>query len=79
METKFSRNINVFCYQGKIAEGMAAELAVFDTDLLTCDIKQLPKLKPALTMVDGRIVHDSGLLKHIFTNVGLPQDRRTLS
>ena len=45
--------------RGKIAEGMAAELAVFDTDPLTCDIKQLPKLKPAMTMVDGRIVHDN--------------------
>ena len=47
--------------RGSIAEGMAAELAVFDTDPLTCDIKQLPNLKPVLTMVDGRIVHDSGL------------------
>ena len=41
--------------RGMIAEGMAAELAVFDADPLTCDIKQLPGLKPVLTMVDGRI------------------------
>ena len=47
--------------RSRIAEGMAAELAVFDTDPLTCDIKQLAELKPVLTMVDGRIVHDSGL------------------
>ena len=47
--------------RGRIAEGIAAELAVFDTDPLTCDIKQLAELKPVLTMVDGRIVHDSGL------------------
>ena len=45
--------------RGKIAEGMAADLAVFDTDPLTCDIKQLAKLKPALTMVDGRIVYEN--------------------
>ena len=45
--------------RGRIAAGMAAELAVFDTDPLTCDIRQLPELKPVLTMVDGRIVHDS--------------------
>ena len=42
-----------------IAGGMAAELAVFDADPLTCDIKQLPNLKPVLTMVDGHIVHQS--------------------
>lgn len=47
--------------RGMIAEGMAAELAVFDTDPLTCDIKDLPNLEPVLTMVDGRIVHSSGL------------------
>ena len=45
--------------RGRIAAGMAAELTVFDADPLTCDIRQLPELKPALTMVDGRIVHDS--------------------
>ena len=43
--------------RGRIAAGMAAELAVFDADPLTCDIKQLAELKPAMTMVDGRIVH----------------------
>ena len=49
--------------RGKIAAGMAAELAIFDDDPLTCETDDLPKLTPALTMVDGRIVHDSGLLK----------------
>ena len=44
--------------RGMIAGGKAAELAVFDTDPLTCDIEQLAGLKPALTMVDGRIVHE---------------------
>ena len=47
--------------RGSIAEGMAAEMAVFDADPLTCDISQLANLKPVLTMVDGGIVHDSGL------------------
>ena len=45
--------------RGMIAGGMAAELAVFDTDPLTCDIKQLAELKPVMTMVDGRVMHDS--------------------
>lgn len=41
--------------RGRIAGGMAADLAVFDADPLTCDISQLANLKPVLTMVDGRI------------------------
>lgn len=49
--------------RGMIAGGMAAELVVFDTEPLTCDIKDLPNLEPVLSMVDGRVVHDSGMIK----------------
>jgi len=47
--------------RGVIAPGMAAELMVFDDNPLTCDIDLLPQLTPAMTMIDGRIVHDVGL------------------
>ncbi len=45
--------------RGTIAAGMAAELVVLDGDPLTCDIERLPNLKSLLSMVDGRIVHDT--------------------
>ena len=48
--------------RGVIAPGMAAEFMVLDANPLTCDIDLLPQLAPVLTVVDGRIVHDAGVL-----------------
>ena len=48
--------------RGVIAAGMTAECMVVDVNPLTCDIDMLRQLKPTLTMIDGRIVHDTGLL-----------------
>ena len=45
--------------RGTIAEGMAAELVAFEGDPLTCDTDRLPELKPILSIVDGRIVHNT--------------------
>jgi len=45
--------------RGTIAPGRAAELVTLDGDPLTCDIEALPNLKSVLSMVDGRIVHQS--------------------
>jgi predicted amidohydrolase YtcJ len=39
--------------RGKIAPGMVAELTLLDGDPLRCDIDNLPKIKPVMSMVDG--------------------------
>ena len=45
--------------RGTVVEGMAAELVAFDGDPLTCDLDRLAQLKPQLSIVDGRIVHNT--------------------
>jgi predicted amidohydrolase YtcJ len=44
--------------RGSLSPGHLADIVAFHTDPLTCDLDALPTLTPAMTIVDGRIVHD---------------------
>jgi predicted amidohydrolase YtcJ len=47
---------------GRIVEGLAADLAVLDRDLLRVPLKRVSKTKVELTLLGGRVVHrGSGL------------------
>ncbi|WP_436698607.1 amidohydrolase [Nocardioides sp. BYT-33-1] len=50
--------------RGRIRPGLAADLVLFrGADPLSCPVEELPALRPALTLVGGRPVHDpEGLL-----------------
>ncbi|QND72882.1 amidohydrolase [Tardiphaga robiniae] len=39
-----------------------ADLVVVDRDPITCPIEEIGSIKPMLTLFDGRVVHDSGVL-----------------
>jgi len=41
---------------------MLADVAVLSADLFTVPVEQLPGRKSVLTMVGGKIVHDSGVI-----------------
>jgi predicted amidohydrolase YtcJ len=43
---------------GPLAPGRFADLVAYCTDPMTCEIDQLPDLKPAITIVGGRAVFD---------------------
>lgn len=43
--------------RGKIKEGFSADFTVFDDDIFTVDIEQIPHIQVAYTVVDGRIVY----------------------
>jgi hypothetical protein len=47
---------------GSIQPGKLADLVVLDRDYLTIPADQIKDIRPAMTMVGGRIVHDSGTL-----------------
>jgi predicted amidohydrolase YtcJ len=42
---------------------MLADLAVLSDDYLTVTDEQLKRLRSVLTIVDGEIVHDAGVVK----------------
>jgi hypothetical protein len=44
--------------KGRIAVGMAADLALLSQDILTVPLPALPATRSVLTVVDGRIVHE---------------------
>jgi predicted amidohydrolase YtcJ len=44
---------------GTIGPGLLADIVAFRTDPLTCPVDELPRLKPALTLVGGKAVYDS--------------------
>jgi predicted amidohydrolase YtcJ len=48
--------------QGRIAAGMAADLAVLSQDILTVPVQQLPATKSLLTLVDGEVVFEDPAL-----------------
>jgi predicted amidohydrolase YtcJ len=48
--------------KGQLAAGMLADLAVLNADLFTVPVPQLPGLQSVLTMVGGKIVHDTGVI-----------------
>lgn len=45
---------------GRIVEGLAADLAVLDRDLLRVPLKRVSKTKVELTLLGGRVVHRGG-------------------
>jgi predicted amidohydrolase YtcJ len=47
---------------GSIEEGKLADLAVLDRDYFTVPDEQLKLIRSELTLVGGRIVHDTGAL-----------------
>jgi predicted amidohydrolase YtcJ len=49
-------------WKGMLAVGMAADLVVLSQDIFSIDVQALPGTTAELTMVDGRIVHDTGRL-----------------
>lgn len=48
---------------GTIQPGLLADLAVLSDDYLTVTDEQLKRLRSVLTIVDGEIVHDAGVVK----------------
>jgi predicted amidohydrolase YtcJ len=44
---------------GSIAPGTLADLAMIDRDYLTIPAEHLKDIKPVMTMVGGRVVHDA--------------------
>jgi predicted amidohydrolase YtcJ len=49
--------------RGKIAPGMLADLAVLSENPFTISLNQMPGIKSILTLVDGKVVIDAGVLK----------------
>ena len=47
---------------GVLRPGAYADLAIVDRDPVRCDIAELPSTKVLATMIDGRVVHDTGVL-----------------
>jgi predicted amidohydrolase YtcJ len=48
--------------KGSIEKGKLADLIVLSDDLLTCEKDSIRNIKPLLTMVNGIIVYDSGVI-----------------
>lgn len=46
-------------WKGSLEPGKAADLCVLDGDLLTADPHDIPAMPVVLTVVDGRVVHDT--------------------
>ena len=47
---------------GTIETGKLADLAVLDRDYFTVPDVQIKQIRSVLTVVDGRIVHDAGVV-----------------
>ena len=47
---------------GTIEPGKLGDLVVLDKDFLTVTDEQLKKIKPVLTVVDGKVVFDAGVV-----------------
>jgi predicted amidohydrolase YtcJ len=43
---------------GTLHPGRLADLAVYRADPITCHIDDVPALRPAFTLIGGRVVHD---------------------
>jgi predicted amidohydrolase YtcJ len=49
--------------KGTIAAGKLADLAVLSQDIFRVPVDDLPATKSVLTMVDGKIAYDGGVIK----------------
>ena len=49
--------------KGRLVVGSLADLAVLSADLFTAPAPQLPAITSVMTMIGGRIVHDSGAVR----------------
>jgi predicted amidohydrolase YtcJ len=49
--------------KGTLAPGMLADLAVLSQDIFTIPAEALPDTRSVLTLVGGKVVHDSGVVK----------------
>jgi predicted amidohydrolase YtcJ len=47
---------------GSIERGKLADLAVLDRDYFSVSAAEIKKIRSILTIVDGKIVYDAGLL-----------------
>jgi hypothetical protein len=48
---------------GTIETGKLADLVVLDKDYFTATDEELKRIRPVLTVVGGRIVHDAGVVR----------------
>ena len=48
---------------GSIEPGKLADLVVLDKDYFSVSAAQMRRIRPILTVVDGKIVHDTGALR----------------
>jgi predicted amidohydrolase YtcJ len=48
--------------KGQLAPGMLADLAVLSADLFTMPVAEMPAMRSVLTILGGRIVHDTGVI-----------------
>jgi predicted amidohydrolase YtcJ len=48
---------------GSIEPGKLADLVVLDKDYFSVSAVQMRRIRPILTVVDGKIVHDAGVLR----------------
>lgn len=49
--------------KGRLAVGMLADLAVLSADILTVPAEHVDAIRSILTMVGGRTIHDTGVLR----------------
>jgi predicted amidohydrolase YtcJ len=48
---------------GSIEPGKLADLVVLDKDYFSVSAEQMRRIRPILTVIDGKIVHDTGALR----------------
>jgi hypothetical protein len=58
-----ARLLKVDAELGSIEKGKLADLAVLNNDYFRVKDADIKKLRSILTVVDGRIVHDAGVLR----------------
>jgi predicted amidohydrolase YtcJ len=48
--------------KGQLAVGMLADLAVLSADLFTVPVDQMEAIRSVMTMLGGRVVHETGVI-----------------
>ncbi|MDO8677009.1 MAG: amidohydrolase family protein [Acidobacteriota bacterium] len=49
--------------KGRLAVGMLADLAVLSADMFTVPLEQMAAIRSVMTIIGGRVVHDTGVLR----------------